>query len=171
MTETHQYAVGNWVVHTHYGVGQIKKIEKKPIQGEIAECFKVKTKDCTFWFPKEPTENPRIRLVASQDIIDKVIKNLRRKPGNFEKDKKYWENQIKVTRSNGDLLSVSQLVRDLSAQHSHKRLNHTQEKALSEFKDRLLSEMVAITGSNIESIRKQLQEWLQESLAKIPVND
>ena len=130
MTEIYPYSVGNWVVHTYYGVGQIKKIEKKPIHGEKTECFKVKTKDCTYWFPKEPSENPRIRLVASQNIINKVIRNLRRKPSHLEQYKKFWENQIKVTRSNSELLSISKLVRDLSAQQTHKRLNHSQEKAL-----------------------------------------
>ena len=35
------YSVDDWVVHTQYGVGQIERIEVKPILGEKTLCFKV----------------------------------------------------------------------------------------------------------------------------------
>ena len=73
------YTIDDWVVHTHYGVGQIKRIEVKPIHGEDTKCFKVTTKDGTFWFPTTDDDNPRIRPVASKEIIHKVVKTLRRK--------------------------------------------------------------------------------------------
>ena len=167
MGQERLYSVGDWIVHTHYGIGQIKTIEVKPLQGEQAECFKVKTKESIYWFATQETENPRIRPVGSQDIIKKVISNLRRKPGNFEEDKKYWEEQIKAARANSDLLMISQLVRDLSAQQSKKRLNHSQVKALSEFKGRLLREWTTIMGADIEEIRLEIDKYIKESKAKI----
>ena len=45
------FTTGDWVVHLYYGVGQIKAIEEKPIDGEKQDCYKVKTKNSTFWFP------------------------------------------------------------------------------------------------------------------------
>jgi RNA polymerase-interacting CarD/CdnL/TRCF family regulator len=38
------YSTGDWVVHLYYGVGQINRIEVKPILGEDTKCFKVKTR-------------------------------------------------------------------------------------------------------------------------------
>jgi RNA polymerase-interacting CarD/CdnL/TRCF family regulator len=166
----YQYSVGEWVVHSHYGVGQIKKTEVMPLHGEQTECFKVQVKDGAFWFPTNTVENPRIRPVASQEIISKVIKNLRRKPGNLDKDKKYWAKRIKEATSHDDLLSISQLIRDLSAQQSQKNLSDTQIKILSKYRDNLIHEWAAITDSGIEKIRRQFNEYIQESEEKIIKN-
>jgi RNA polymerase-interacting CarD/CdnL/TRCF family regulator len=162
-----QFSVGEWVVHSQYGVGQIKKIEVKPLHGEQTECFRVQVRDGAFWFPTSMNDNPRIRPVASQEVIKKVIKNLRRKPGNLEKDKKYWAQRIKDVPSHGDLVTISQLVRDLSAQKSQKRLNDSHIKALTKFKERLIHEWAAITGAEIEEIRTQSNQYISESKAKI----
>ena len=37
------YSVGDWVVHLIYGVGQVKKLEKKPIGGNQKMCYRVRT--------------------------------------------------------------------------------------------------------------------------------
>ena len=121
MEQDTQFSVGTWIVHSQYGVGQIQKTEVMPFHGEQTECFRVQVKDGAFWFPTDSVENPRIRPVASQEIIPKVIKNLRRKPGKLEKDKKYWDKQIKAVTSNDDLVKISQLIRDLSAQLPRRR--------------------------------------------------
>ena len=167
MEQEIQFSVGQWIVHSHYGIGQIKKTELMPLHGEQTECFMVQVKDGAFWFPTNSIENPRIRPVASQEIIAKVTKNLRRKPGNLEKDKKYWNERIKAVPSQGDLLTISQLIRDLSAQQSQKRLNDTQVRALSKFEERLLREWAAITGTEINKIRPEFNSYIQESNAKI----
>jgi RNA polymerase-interacting CarD/CdnL/TRCF family regulator len=168
MEQEIHYSIGEWVVHSQYGVGQIKKTEVMPLHGKQTECFKVQVKDGAFWFPTNTSENPRIRPVESQEIMIKVIKNLRRKPGNLDKDKKYWSQRIKEVPTDGDLLSISHLIRDLSAQQAQKRLNESQIRALSEFKERLLDEWSAITDTPIEKIRPQLISYIQESKAKIP---
>ena len=64
-----EYTIGDWVVHQAYGVGQIKKIEVKPIHGEQVKCFRVNTKDSSFWFPKNCPDNlefaPSSRQISS----------------------------------------------------------------------------------------------------------
>ena len=162
-----QYSVGEWVVHSYYGVGQIKKTEVMPLHGEQTECYKVKVKDGAFWFPTNEVDNPRIRPIASQEIISKVIKNLRRKPGNLDKDKKYWTKRIKDSSPHDDLLSISQLIRDLSAQQSRKNLNDSQTKTLSNFKENLIHEWATTTGTDISEIHRQLNYYLHESGQKI----
>ncbi len=167
MEQEAHFSVGEWVVHDHYGVGQIKKTEVMPLHGEQTECFRVQVRDGDFWFPTNSAENPRIRPVASQEIITKVIKILRRKPGHIEEDKVYWKNQIQAVSSDGDLLSISKLIRDLSAQQSRKRLNDSQVRALTNFKERLLLEWAAITGTEINKIRPEFNSYIQESDSKI----
>ena len=88
------YSVDDWVVHTQYGVGQIKRIEVKPIHGETTNCFKVRTNDSTTRFPTNDSDNPGIRSVASRDVSKKLINNLRRKSSRLDTDRKIWKQRI-----------------------------------------------------------------------------
>lgn len=164
------FSIGDWIVHSYYGVGQIKRIEVKPIHGEDTNCFKVKTNNSTFWFPTTDDDNPRIRPVASKDIIHKMIKNLRRKSSKLDTDKRYWKKRIDELGSNGDLLSISILIRDLSAQQVLRDLNQTETDTLEHFKERLLREWASITQENVEKLRTNLQAYIEESQAKIKVD-
>lgn len=164
------YATGDWVVHSFYGVGQIKKIEVRPIQGEDTDCFQVKTKDFTYWFPTHSIDNPRIRPVASRDIIAKVIQNLRSKARILDTDRDLWKMKIDEVHDGGDLLSISILVRDLYAQQVLRSLNQTERDALRHFEDRLLGEWASIMGVEVEAIRPTYKKYIHESQAKIEVH-
>lgn len=163
------YSIGDWVVHSFYGVGQIKKIEVKPIHGEDTDCFRVRNKDCTYWFPTSSVDNPRIRPVASEDIIANVIKNLKSKANILDTDRDLWQKRINEVQADGDLLSVSILVRDLYAQQVLRALNQTERTALGRFEELLLGEWASIMGVEVESIRPTYQKYTQESRAKIEV--
>jgi RNA polymerase-interacting CarD/CdnL/TRCF family regulator len=165
------YSIDDWIVHSYYGVGQIQRVETKPINDEDMECFKVKTKDSTFWFPTTDTKNPRIRPVASQDIMDKVVRLLRSKSNNLDQDKTLWKKRIEDVHTEGDLLSISTLVRDLSAQQVLRDLNQTEKNALEHFKERLLREWASISQEDIERLRSSLHAHIKESQAKVMVQD
>ena len=164
------YSPGDWVVHAQYGVGQIKKIEVRPIHGEDTDCFQVKTKDCTYWFPTSSVDNHRIRPVASQDIIAKVIKNLRSKAKILDTDRGLWKTKIDEVQADGNLLSVSNLVRDLYAQQILRALNQVEKTALRRFEDRLLGEWASIMQVEVEVLLPTYQKYIQESTAKIKVD-
>lgn len=163
------YSVDDWVVHTQYGVGQIKRIEVKPIHGETTNCFKVRTNDCTYWFPTNDIDNPRIRSVASKDVINKVIKNLRRKSSRLDTDRKIWKQRIEEAQADGDLITLSIIIRDLSTQKKLRQLNQTEDDALEYFKDRLVREWASITEEDIETLRTSLQAYIEESQSKVKV--
>jgi RNA polymerase-interacting CarD/CdnL/TRCF family regulator len=170
MDTASSYSIGDWIVHKYYGVGQIKKTEPRQIHGESIKCFRVKTKDSTFWFPATKDENPRIRPVSSKEIIKQVIKNLRRKSSRIEADKKHWKEQIAQTKSDGDLISMSKLIRDLSAQQVVRKLNQSEDTALNTFKTRLLREWAAITKKDVRRIEPEFNNYIQESKNKIIID-
>lgn len=165
------FTTGDWVVHLYYGVGQIKAIEEKPIGGEKQDCYKVKTKNSTFWFPTIDEDNPRIRPVVSDEIIRKVIYHLRRKAGALETDSKYWKKKIEEVKADGDIISISKLIRDLSTIQVVRGLNDSENKALEFFTDRLSREWASSTKEDVEKIRPVLQEHLQVSKSKVEVNE
>jgi RNA polymerase-interacting CarD/CdnL/TRCF family regulator len=165
------YSVNDWIVHSSYGVGQVKGVEVKPLGGEPTKCFKVKTRECTYWFPTTDSDNPRIRPIESEAIIKKVIRNLRRKASELTTDRKHWKKQIDSAYANGDLLSISKLIRDLSAQSVLRKLNQTEEKAFQNLKDRLTREWSAITKKKTSDVQHLLEECIQVSKRKVMVEE
>lgn len=160
-------STGDWVVHSHYGVGQIINVEVKPIQDIATKCYKVKTEDSTYWFPASGTANPRVRPIATQEIIRKVIDNLRSKASHLDTDRVYWKEKIEQVQADNDLLSISLIIRDLSAQQVIRSLNQFERNALSSFKERLLMEWASIMHEGVERLRTRLLAYLKEGKAKL----
>jgi RNA polymerase-interacting CarD/CdnL/TRCF family regulator len=160
-----EYTVGDWVVHHSYGVGQIRNIEVKPIHGEQVKCFRVKTKDSAFWFPKNRPDNPRIRPVVTPDIIERVIKELKKPDFDLDPDRKIWKKRIDETKTSDDLIATSQIVRDLNILRTQRKLNQTEEKALNDFTDRLIDEWSTTMKMDSSVVRRELNEQIQASKA------
>jgi RNA polymerase-interacting CarD/CdnL/TRCF family regulator len=155
------YSIGVWVVHHSYGIGQIKKIEEKPIHEKLVACFRVKTKNGAYWFPSNGTDNPRIRPVASQDMLQHAQKELKKTVRDLDPDRRMWKSRINEVRASDDLIATSQLVRGLTILRTQRKLNQTEEKALSHFTDRLLREWSATMNVDVEDIRPKLNRYLQ----------
>ena len=60
------YSKGDWIVHTHYGVGQVRGIEKKVLDGENKLFFRVKTFDGVYWLSVVRTDVEYIRPITSE---------------------------------------------------------------------------------------------------------
>lgn len=159
------YSIGEMVVHRYYGIGQIDDIEIKPIKGNNVECYKVRTKNGTYWFPTEGEENPRVHPVASQKVIKEAIEILQSAPNNLEIDPRQWKERVDDVLDDGSITAISGLVRDLTALKSQQRLNRTQDQALNQLKDRLLREWAASLNVDASTIRPKLNAYLKESRA------
>jgi RNA polymerase-interacting CarD/CdnL/TRCF family regulator len=160
-----EYTIGDWVVHLSYGVGQIKKIEVKPIHGEQVKCFRVNTKDSDFWFPKNRPDNPRIRPVVTPDIIERVIKELQKPDFDMDPDRKVWKKRIDETKTSDDLIATSQIVRDLNILRTQRKLNQTEEKALNDFTERMIDEWSTTMKTDSSVVRRELNEYIQANNA------
>ena len=156
-----EYTVGDWVVHQAYGVGQIKKIEVKPIHGEQVKCFRVNTKDSAFWFPKNRPDNPRIRPVVTPDIIQHAVDELNTPILDLDPDRMIWKKRIDEAKASDDLIATSQIVRDLNLLRIQRKLNQTEEKALNDFTDRLIDEWSTAMQTETGDVRQQLNNHIQ----------
>lgn len=162
MTETiSPYSIGDWVVHHSYGIGQIKKIEKKLIGGNLVACFRVNIKNGNYWFPSNITDNPRIRPVASLNILHHAQKELQKTSRDLDLDKDLLKLRIDEVRASDDLIATSQIVRDLTNIKTQRKLNQTERNALSHFTERLLREWSATMNTDVEIVRPELKRYLQ----------
>jgi RNA polymerase-interacting CarD/CdnL/TRCF family regulator len=134
------FSEGNWVVHTFYGLGQIKGQETKIINGKESTYFRVKTKDITYWVPLDQTESSRFRPLSSQREFQKAIKVLKKPAREMDSDHQARKDLIKQVRSDPSPVGIARLVRDLKARTREKSLNATEEEALNHFTERLVSE-------------------------------
>ena len=157
------YSLGDKIVHRSYGVGEIDGIECKPIKGVEVECFKVKTQNGYYWFPTEGLDNPHIHPIASQELIEMAIKIIQSAPEDLKNDQLQWKERINSVQSDGDILAISELVRDLAALKTTKNLNQYQTQALKTLEERLLREWAASSGVGVGSIRPKFRAYLKKS--------
>ena len=160
------YAVGDWIVHLIYGVGQVKKLEQRPIGGDQKMCYRVRTEDGVFWLPLDNADNERVRPIASPKRIQRALNALKSAPkkmaGNFQTRRK----RIRKVSLDGDLNTDLKLVRDLNARQFKKGLNGTEQDAFNTIVKRFCQEWALSRGIEIQEARHKLERFMQESRKK-----
>jgi RNA polymerase-interacting CarD/CdnL/TRCF family regulator len=163
------YSVGDWIVHHIYGVGQVKRVEKKRVDQTKATYYKVQANDSIFWIPVKKADSNHIRPLISTSGLKKALRLLKKAPREMDSNYKKRENRINRIRTEGKLSSICQMVRDLSAKERGKPLSTTEKRALEAFKDLLLREWSVCVGITIQDAQRELQKALQESWMKMSV--
>jgi RNA polymerase-interacting CarD/CdnL/TRCF family regulator len=161
---TPAYSKGDWIVHTHYGVGQIKGIEKKALNGNTVSYYKVTTKNSTFWIPVDQIDCDRLRPISSPKELKEALNILEKPAREMDSDHNQRKRRIKRIKTDGSLVSMARIVRDLWGRRvKKKRLNATEERALDRFEERLVTEWSVCREINVDEARKKLQHMLQEN--------
>jgi CarD family transcriptional regulator len=160
--ETVKFAKGDWIVHLYHGVGQVISIETKKLDGNKVKYYKVQTKDSLYWVPVGKVDEDRIRPLSTPEEIDKALRIIRRRPRQMSADHMKRKNQINDVRSLGALDEVAKIIRDLSARQAADKLNDSEERALSHFTDRLVSEWSVSNDISTDEARQNLNEILQK---------
>lgn len=167
MAKSPTFSKGEWIVHHYYGVGQVKGIEKKVLDGSKVAYYRVKTRNSQYWVPVESEDNSRLRPLSSHEDIKKIARILRRKPDEMDPDHMQRKRVIREVLSEGSLLEMARLIRDLSARQQGKKLNPTEEDALKRFRDRLVREWSVCMEKDMEEADKEFQECLDKGIAKV----
>lgn len=160
------YAVGDWIVHLIYGVGQVRKLEKKPIGGTDRLCYRVRTDNGVFWLPTDNDDNKRVRPLASPKRIQRALEALQRAPRKMATNFQTRRKRIRDVTRNGDLKTDLKLVRDLNGRQHRKGLNMTEQQAFDTIVKRFLKEWSLSRGIDIQEARQRLNRFLQESWNK-----
>ncbi len=151
------FDIGDWIVHNYYGVGQIIRIEKRPIHGEKVRTFRVQTKDCVYWVPVKKAVNPRIRRVVNKRKLRRALKLLKSRPAEMAKNYKTRHARISEVFEDGSIREFTKLLRDLYGLKGTKKLNNTEKDAVDKLEERLAREYAASYETSIEEARKKLK--------------
>ena len=153
-----EFSIGDWVVHRFHGVGKVSKVEKKELGGESSEFFRVEGDETIFWIPVENVDNDRIRPLVSKKELREAIKVLSKSPRQMQKDYRQRQNRIKRVKTEGSLLSICKMLRDLMGRKREKGLNESEAHALRFFRELLLNEWAICVDKSLDDVLEQFQE-------------
>jgi RNA polymerase-interacting CarD/CdnL/TRCF family regulator len=135
---------GDWIVHTYYGIGQIKSIETKAIGDEKTKYFKVLAKNSEFFIPVDQVDTDRVRPVASDYKLRKAKKILKDQPILLPDDHNDRKKLLNETSSDSSMEMSAQTIRDLLHRKQHHGLNDFEEKILQSIEKLFVREWAII---------------------------
>ena len=161
------FVKGNWIVHIYYGVGQVKRLEKKCLDGKKTIYYRVEGKDGTFWLPVNKSDTERVRPIASQKQLDSALQAIKEQPRTFTEDYKQRQILLNESKLEGSLLEIASLVRDLSYWEVEKHLNLSEKETLEHLKNRLSMEWSIVEDIKQQEARTELNELLISQISQI----
>lgn len=161
MAATHQFSEKEYMVHAHFGIGQIKGIESKEVSGEKTNYYRIQTTDSTFWVPVDQMDNEIMRPLSSPEEIELVIAILERPPQEMSPDHNLRKHRIRTVQRGNTPEEIARLLRDLRARQRDKgKYNLDENSTIRTLKQRLIEEWSMVTGKKAELIAAQLDDLL-----------
>lgn len=161
------YSKGDWIVHAYYGVGQVKGIEKKVLDGEKKIFFRVKTFDSEYWLSVVQTNVEYIRPLTSEHQIKRAMTMIRKPPEQLPKDHNKRNKVIIEALKDSSLYTKARMIRDLNGRQQEAKLNFTEEDAFLKMKNQLLNEWSVVQETDREVLEEKLEKALEISLEKL----
>ena len=161
------YSTGDWIVHAHHGVGQVKGIEKKVLDGEKKLFFKVKTFEGVYWLSVVRTDVEYIRPITSEHQIKRALTIIRKPPDELPKDHNVRNKVIVEALKDPSLYIKASMIRDLNGKQQESRLNFTEEDAFVKMKKQLLNEWSIVEDMDRDVLEEKLEKALETSLDKV----
>jgi len=161
------YSKGDWIVHARHGVGQVKGIEKKVLDGEKKVFFRVKTFNGEYWLSVVQTNVEYIRPITSQYQIKKALTKIRKPPKQLPKDHYKRSKVITEALKSSSLYEKARMIRDLNGRQKRAKLNFSEEDAFLKMKNQLLNEWSVVQDENREVLEEKLEQALETSLDKM----
>lgn len=161
MEETHGYLAGDWIVHSHYGIGRIKGVEKKSISGEETRYHRIKTTDSIFWMPVDKMDSELLRPLSTPEEMQQAILALQKPPEEMSSNYKIRQIRIRKAQSRNTPKAIAQVLRDLRAYRRKTGvLNSSERSAFRSLKQQLIEEWTLVTNTKYESVASQLDNLL-----------
>ena len=161
------YSKGDWIVHANYGVGQVKGIEKKELDGEKKVFFRVKTFEGVYWLSVTKTDVEYIRPITSEYQLNRALTIIRKPPEKLPENHNTRSKLIADALKDPSLYPKARMLRDLNGKQQESKLNFTEEDAFLKIKKQFLNEWSVVKGVDRELLEERLEKALETSLEKI----
>jgi RNA polymerase-interacting CarD/CdnL/TRCF family regulator len=152
---------GDWVSHLHHGVGQVEGKEKKVLDGESRDYYKVQTRNGVYWIPTDNIDTDRIRPVVSEKMLQKGLEILESPPEVMDGKHTVRKNRINEVQARGEILELCTLLRDLHARRAGGKLNTTEQRAHAAIKKSIIAEWAATREISPQEANKEINKILR----------
>ncbi|MDR1825038.1 MAG: CarD family transcriptional regulator [Bifidobacteriaceae bacterium] len=158
------FAVGETVVYPHHGAALIEDITTRTIKGvdKLYLRLRVTQGDLTIEVPAENVEMVGVRDVVGREGLDRVFEvlraNVKEEPTNWSR--RYKANVEKI--ASGDVIKVSEVVRDLSRRDTNRGLSAGEKRMLARARQILVSELALAEGIDEAAAEIRLDQILAE---------
>ena len=158
------FAIGQTVVYPHHGAAKIEEISIRTIRGEEKTylTLRVNQGDLEIQVPAENVDLVGVRDIVDEDGLEEVLSVLRapyiEEPTNWSR--RYKANQEKI--ATGDIVKVSEVVRDLTRRDDQKKLSTGEKRMLTKARQILTSELALARGIDKTAAAARLDEVLAE---------
>ncbi len=158
---------GDYIVHATHGVGIIKGIDRKKMQGEKHVFYVVKTEKLTYWLPMVESKSKRIRSVCAPATFVKALSVIRRKPNKLSNNFRTRIKYIKDEMAKCSVLANARLIRDMHARNAERNLHVNEHRTLEKLKTQFASEWAVAAGIERKTAAVNLEKALSISITKM----
>jgi len=140
------FHIGDKVIHSTYGLGEIIRIEEREIHDHPTNCYVVRTNELTIWIPINDLNQHSLRIpTLPEDFLG--LFSILTSPGEaLPEDRVVRKDQLIANMKNGQLASICQVVRDLTHLKRVKKLNDQEKSILERARNSLLTEWIYSLG-------------------------
>lgn len=155
-----EFNVGDKAVYPAHGVGIIRDVVTKEMDGERATFYVLKILDngMTIMVPVQNARSIGMRSVISREHVDKVYEIL--KDRDVPTDNQTWNRRYRDYMSKiktGDPLEVAKVLRDLALLKSEKALSFGERKMFDQARSLLVQEIAVAKDSDEKTVGEEIE--------------
>ncbi len=156
------FTVGETVVYPHHGAALIEEIKQRTVRGEEKTYLKLRVAqgDLTIEVPADNVDLVGVRDVVGQEGLEEVYEVLR---AEFTEEPTNWSRRYKANVekiASGDVIKVSEVVRDLSRRDTARGLSAGEKRMLARARQILVSELALAKSTDEDKAEAILDEVL-----------
>lgn len=157
-----EFEVGQTVVYPHHGAAEITAVKTRVVKGgeKLYLTLKVTQGDLVIEVPAENVDLVGVRDVIGHEGVERVFEVLR---ASFMEEPTNWSRRYKANLeklASGDVIKVSEVVRDLWRRDQDKGLSAGEKRMLAKARQILVSELALAEHTDEEKAESVLDEVL-----------
>ena len=154
------FKVGDQVIHSSFGLGEIIQLDEKEIYGHKDTYYMVQICDLTLWVPVRESGETSLRYLTPERDFKKLFKILTGPGEELPEDRLARKSQLLERLKDGRLDSVCEVVRDLNDLGRKKKLNDYDKAIMERAKSFLLNEWKLALSVPMQQAEQELRELL-----------
>jgi RNA polymerase-interacting CarD/CdnL/TRCF family regulator len=154
------FKIGDKVIHWTYGLGEIVRIEEKPINDQLTNCYVFQTSDMTIWIPIDAVKQHSLRQPTEPDEFIRLYDILTSPGEALQEDRVTRKNELMTLMRDGQLASICKVVRDLTHAKRGGKLNYQEKCFLERAENSLLTEWTYSLGLPLSQAHQAMTSML-----------